>query len=39
VVNLVSGHLARKDRLELSGLYRVMLTSCKILKDTRCQKL
>jgi hypothetical protein len=36
VVSLVSGHLARKDRLELSGLYWVMLTSWKILKDTRC---
>jgi hypothetical protein len=39
VLSLVSGHLAEKDHLELSALYRVMLTSWKILKDTRCQKL
>jgi hypothetical protein len=39
VLSLVSGHLAGKDRLELSGLYRVMLISRKILKDTRCRKL
>jgi hypothetical protein len=36
---VVSGHLAGKVHLDLSGLYRVMLTSWKILKDTRCQKL
>jgi hypothetical protein len=39
VVSLVSGHLAGKDRLELSRLCRVMLTSWKTLKDTYCQKL
>jgi hypothetical protein len=39
VVSLVSGHLAGKDHLELSGLYQVMVTSWKILKDTYCQKL
>jgi hypothetical protein len=36
---VVSGHLARKDHLELSRLCRVMLTSWKTLKDTYCQKL
>jgi hypothetical protein len=39
VVSLESGHLAGNDRLELSGLYRVVLTSWKILKDTRYRKL
>jgi hypothetical protein len=39
VVRLVSGHLAGKDRLELSGLCRVMLTLWNTLKDTYCQKL
>jgi hypothetical protein len=39
VVSLISGHLAGKDRLELSGLYWVMLTSWKTLKDTHCRKL
>jgi hypothetical protein len=39
VVSLVSGHLAGKVRLELSGLYWVMLNSWKILKDTHCRKL
>jgi hypothetical protein len=39
VVSLVSGHLAGKDRSELSRLYRAMLTSCQIMKDTRCLKL
>jgi hypothetical protein len=39
VVSLVSGHVAGKDRLELSGLYRVMLTAWKILQDSRCRKL
>jgi hypothetical protein len=38
VVSLVSGHVDGKDHLELSGLYRVRLTSWKILKDTRCRK-
>jgi hypothetical protein len=32
-------HLAGKDCLELSRLYRVMLTSSKLLNDTRCRKL
>jgi hypothetical protein len=33
VVSLVNGHLVGKDHLELSGLCRVMLTSCRTLKD------
>jgi hypothetical protein len=35
MVSLISGHLAAKDHLELSGLYWVMLTLWKILNDTR----
>jgi hypothetical protein len=36
VVSLESGNLVGKDHLELSGLYQVMLTSWKMLKDTHC---
>jgi hypothetical protein len=39
VVSLVNSHLVGKDRLELFGLYRVMLTLWRTLKDIRCQKL
>jgi hypothetical protein len=33
VVSLVNDRLVGKDRLELSGLCQVMLTSWRILKD------
>jgi hypothetical protein len=33
VISLVNGLLVEKDRLELSGLCQVMLTSCRTLKD------
>jgi hypothetical protein len=39
VVSLVNGCLVGKDRLELSGLWRVMLTSWRTMKDTRCRKV
>jgi predicted ATP-grasp superfamily ATP-dependent carboligase len=39
VVCLVNGRLVGKDRLELSELYRVMLTSWWTLKDIHCQNL
>jgi hypothetical protein len=39
VVSLVNGHLVRKDRLELSGLCRVMLTLWRTLKDIHYLKL
>jgi hypothetical protein len=39
VVSLVNGRLVGKDRLELSGLWRVMVTSWRTMKDTRCRKL
>jgi hypothetical protein len=33
VVSLVNGRLVGKDRLELSGLCQIMLTSWRTLKD------
>jgi hypothetical protein len=39
VVSLVNGRLVGKDRLELSRLYWVMLTSWRTLKDIHCRKL
>jgi hypothetical protein len=39
VVSLVNDRLVGRDRLELSGLCRVILTSWRTLKDIRCQKL
>jgi hypothetical protein len=39
VVSLVNGCLVRKDRLELSGLCRLMLTLWRSLKDIHCWKL
>jgi hypothetical protein len=39
VVSLVNGRLVEKDRLKLSVLCQVMLTSWTTLKDIRCQKL
>jgi hypothetical protein len=36
VVSVVNGCLVGKDRLELSGLCRVMLSSWRTLKDTHC---
>jgi hypothetical protein len=39
VVSLVNDHLVGKDRLELSGLCQVMLTSWRTLKDIYYQKL
>jgi hypothetical protein len=39
VVSLVNGHLVGRDRLELSELCRVMLTSWRTLKDICYQKL
>jgi hypothetical protein len=39
VVSLVNDRLVGKDRLELSKLCRVMLTSWRTLKDIRCQKI
>jgi predicted ATP-grasp superfamily ATP-dependent carboligase len=39
VVSLVNAHLVGNDRLELSELCKVMLTSWRTLKDICCQKL
>jgi hypothetical protein len=39
VVSLVNGRLVGRDRLELSVLCRVMLTSWRTLKDIHCRKL
>jgi hypothetical protein len=38
VVSLVNGHLVGKDRLELSGWCRVMLTSWRTLKGVLYQR-
>jgi hypothetical protein len=39
MISLVNGHLVGKDRLELFGLCRVMLTLWRTLKDIHCRKL
>jgi hypothetical protein len=39
MVSLVNGCLVGKDRLELSGLCRVILTLWMTLKDIHCRKL